>query len=79
MPISTVEKVAKKFTRRKLEGWELLYIVLKGKKVHNFYIFMQITLLVGTFLHFFWIWNQIKFCVFWQPMRTAVSVHKEPK
>jgi hypothetical protein len=31
----SVEKVAKKFTQRKLEGWELLYTVLKGEKVHK--------------------------------------------
>jgi hypothetical protein len=33
------EKVAKKISRRKLEGCELLYTVLEGEKVHNFYTF----------------------------------------
>ncbi len=43
--IESVKKVQKKFTQRKLEGWELLYTVLKCEKVHNFYTFMQITFL----------------------------------
>ncbi len=38
-----VEKVAKKGTRRKLKGLELLYTVLKGEKVHELYTFMLIT------------------------------------
>jgi hypothetical protein len=41
----SVEKVAKKVTRRKLEGLELLYRVLKGENVHKFYTFMLMTFL----------------------------------
>ncbi len=33
----STEKVAKKFTGKKLEGWELLHTVLKGEKLHNSY------------------------------------------
>ncbi len=55
--LESVEKVAKKFTHRKLEDWLLLYTVLKGGKVHNLYTFMLITFL-WAFLHFFQrIWN----------------------
>jgi hypothetical protein len=43
--LESVEKVAKMFTPRKLEGWELLYSGLKGGKVHNFYTFQLITFL----------------------------------
>ncbi len=55
----SVEKVAKKWTQRKLQGWELLYTVLKVGKVHNLYTFILITFFVETFLHFVQqIWNQ---------------------
>ena len=32
----SIEKVSRKFTRRKLEGSELLYTVLKDENVHHF-------------------------------------------
>ena len=49
----SVEKVGKKITLRKLEGWELLYTVLKGGKIHNFDTFMLITFLYELFYTFF--------------------------
>ncbi len=55
----SVEKVAKKLTQRKLQGWELLYTVPKDEKVHNSYTFMLITFFNEIFLQFFqWIQNQ---------------------
>ena len=33
----SVEKVSRKFTRRKLEGRKRMFSVLKGEKVHKFY------------------------------------------
>jgi hypothetical protein len=57
----SVEKVSRKFTWRKLKGWEHLYTVLKCKKVHNFHTFM----LIGNFfyeLNFYehiWNWHRI--------------------
>jgi hypothetical protein len=66
----SVEKVSRKFPRRKLEGWELLYTVLKDGKVHNFYTFMLITFLYEFFLHFFqWIWNQHPILHFFIPIK----------
>ncbi len=41
----SVEKVAKKFSQRKLEDWEILYTLQKGQKVNNFYTFLLITFL----------------------------------
>ncbi len=48
-----IGKVATKFILRKFEGWELLYTVLKGEKVHNFYIFKLITFFYELFYTFF--------------------------
>jgi hypothetical protein len=63
------EKVAKKCTRRKLQGWELLYTVLKVEKVHNLYTFMKTTFFVETFVHFFQrIWNQHQILRFLTPI-----------
>ncbi len=70
----SVEKVAKKFTQRKLQGWELLYTVLKVEKVPNFYTFMQITFFVETFCTFFNGFKiSIKFCVFGHPIKNVVK------
>ncbi len=43
--VSVIWKVAKKFSQRKLEDWEILYTLQKGEKVHNFYTFLLITFL----------------------------------
>ncbi len=45
----SVEKVSRKFARRKLEGWELLHTGLKGGKVYIFYTCMLITFLYEPF------------------------------
>jgi hypothetical protein len=69
-----VEKVSRKFTQRKLEGWELLYTVLKDEKVHKFYTFMLITFLYEffyTFCNDFEI--SIQFCVFWYPYQNVLN------
>ncbi len=50
----SVKNVAKKCTqRKKLQGWELLYTVLKVEKVHNMYILMLITFFCRNFLTLF--------------------------
>ncbi len=70
----TVEKVSRKFTQRKLEGWELLYPVLKDEKVHNFYTFMLITFLYEFFYTFFKGFEiSIQFCVFWYPYQNVLN------
>ncbi len=60
----TVEKVSRKFTQRKLEGWELLYTVLKDEKVPNFFTFMLVTFLYEFFYTFNGFEISIQFCVF---------------
>jgi hypothetical protein len=49
----SVEKASRKFTQRKLEGWEFLHTGLKGKKVHIFYTCMLITFLYEPFFTLF--------------------------
>ena len=60
----SLEKTSRKLTRRKLEGWELLYTVLKGEKIHNFYTFMLINNFNGFEI-------SIEFSVFWYPYQNV--------
>ncbi len=74
MLISNRWKASRKFTQRKLEGWELLYTVLKDEKVHNFYTFILITFLYEFFNTFFNVFEiSIKFCVFWYPYQNVLN------
>ncbi len=58
-------KTSRKLTRRKIEGWELLYTVLKGEKIHNIYTFMLINFFNGFLIN-------IEFCVFLYPYQNVV-------
>ncbi len=72
--LESVEKESRKFTQRKLEGWELLQTGLKGEKVHMFYTCVLITFLYEPF---YTVFNEfeigIKFCVFWYPYQNIVK------
>jgi hypothetical protein len=61
----SVEKVAKKFTGRKVEVGELLHTVVEGKKLHNSYCTVQYTsMLINVQQELFGFEISIKFCVF---------------
>ncbi len=68
------EKVEKKFTVRKLEGWKLLYTVLKRWKSTWFLHFYANNFFVWNFLHFFQrICNQHQILCFWHPYQNVVK------